>query len=171
MLQHSLAATSRLLLTGKTGPQQCQGGLELQLGGCALQASVGLESHDRLQGSVLLQNNCTTLQVIHCSDSCLPIWHGVELSAIFTHWLQWIVFWCREISNKFVVYVFDSQDMGTPSRMEASGFLIIDKKLVDSHLSLLTDEPKLQAHLTQKKARVRMLSHQAQHCRNLLTCI
>ncbi|KAJ8356852.1 hypothetical protein SKAU_G00196460 [Synaphobranchus kaupii] len=111
VLQHSLPGTgglpghNRLLVTGKADPRQRQGGLVLQLGSCALQASVGLQSHDRLQGTVLLQSNCTTLQ-----------------------------------------------EMGAPSRMEGSGFLFIDKKLLDSHLSLLTNEPKLQAHLTLKAA-------------------
>ncbi|XP_035276169.1 uncharacterized protein LOC118228818 isoform X3 [Anguilla anguilla] len=112
VLQHRFSAAgglpgrSRLLVTGKAGPRQRRGELELQLGSCALRASVGLQSHDKLRGTVLLQNNCSTLQ-----------------------------------------------EMGTPSRMEGSGFLFIDKKLLDSHLSLLTDEPKLQAHLTLKTGR------------------
>ncbi|KAG7456895.1 hypothetical protein MATL_G00240760 [Megalops atlanticus] len=83
-----------------------EAGLELQLDRCSLRASAGLQARGKLQGTLLLHNNCTVLQ-----------------------------------------------DMGTPSRMEGSGFLVIENELLDTHLSLVTDESKLQALLTLKAAR------------------
>ncbi|KAJ8274701.1 hypothetical protein COCON_G00093260 [Conger conger] len=77
MTTGGLTGHSRLLVTGNAGPRQCQGELELQLGDCALRASVGLQSHDLLQGSALLQNNCTTLQ--RQQETLVNITHSVPL--------------------------------------------------------------------------------------------
>ncbi|KAL4608231.1 hypothetical protein GN956_G25230 [Arapaima gigas] len=88
------------------GPLQYSAKLDIHVQLCTMGVSGGVQMAGRLEGLLLLHNNCTALE-----------------------------------------------DLGAPSRVEGHGFLVMNKELVNSHISLISDDSYLRAQLTSKAVR------------------